>query len=151
MQTDPKLTAKTWQREWLQGLNAVGFVFAIIVLPTAILLTAGLSRPIVLWGSFIAAIIAAPFFLIWQERKQHGINMYKLEEKSKVRPVNVEKVSPDNNYQAQANFMSQFIILENFLNELIRLRRQGSPAAEFRSAGEIFYHFKLYDEPGSKK
>jgi hypothetical protein len=147
MRTDPRLTAKTWQREWLQGINAVGLVFVIIVLPTAILLSAGLSRPIVLWGSFIGAIIVAPLFLIWQERKQHGINIYKLEERSKASTTDVEAVNPEYSDHTRFHFISQFIIFERFLHELIRLRKPDLQTVEFPSVGELIHQLKIYNEP----
>ncbi len=61
MPTDTSLT-KPWWKDWLARFHMVGFVFATIVLPTAVLLTAGLPQSVILWASFVA-IIAVVLFL----------------------------------------------------------------------------------------
>jgi class 3 adenylate cyclase len=62
------LETKTWWRELWRRLKAVGLVFIMIVLPTALVLTTNLPRSAVLWASFVVTIGATLCFLYWKEQ-----------------------------------------------------------------------------------
>ena len=78
MSTENHLSIQAILKEGWQEWKTVSLIFLVIVFPAAALLMTPLPKSVVLWGSFMIAIIVPPLILSWKERRKKRHNEVKL-------------------------------------------------------------------------